>query len=171
MPNLAQAAKLELFVAVTGEEKGTIITSHSTCSKAPFGSHIKCYNKLRRIGEHQNIQEESMNLEGGKSAKSGPGSQIGAVCFCDREKKATPFLQYMLKGSIWVPYTDVTTSLEELGGIKTYRRSKHTWKVAKVPNLAQAAKLELFVAVKGRLGRWQKCQIWPRQPNRSCLFL
>ena len=32
----------------------------------------------------------------------------------------------MLKGSIWVPYTDVTTSLEELGGIKSYRRSKHT---------------------------------------------
>ena len=56
----------------------------------------------------------------------------------------------MLKGSIWVPYTDVTTSLEELRGIKSYRRSKHTWKVGKVPNLAQAAKSELFVAVKGR---------------------
>ena len=47
--------------------------------------------------------------------------------------------------------SDVLTSLEELGNTKTYRRSKYALKRDKVPNLAQAAKSELFVAVTGRI--------------------
>ena len=45
---------------------------------------------------------------------------------------------------------NVATCVEELGCTKTYWRSKHFSKRAKVPNLAQAAKLELLVAMKGR---------------------
>lgn len=48
------------------------------------------------------------------------------------------------------PKYNVATSIEEMGSTKIYRRSKHALKRVKVPNLAQAAKLELLVAVKGR---------------------
>ena len=75
-----------VFFSVTGIKRPTITSIYAL--RLHLGHKYRCCNKLRRIGEHQNIQEESMNLEGGKSAKSGPGSQIGAVCFCDREKKA-----------------------------------------------------------------------------------
>ena len=37
-----------------------------------------------------------------------------------------------------------------MGSTKTYRRSKRAPKRVKVPNLTQAAKSELLVAVKGR---------------------
>jgi hypothetical protein len=47
---------------------------------------------------------------------------------------------------------NVATWVEELGSTKTCWRSKHLSKRAKVPNLAQAAKLKLVVAVKGRGG-------------------
>ena len=88
-------------------------------------------------------------MEEGGSAKSGPGSQIGAVCRCDREEKANHSHTTLSKAPFGF-HIDVTTSLEELGSTNLYRRSKHAWKVAKVPNLAQAAKLELFVHVTGR---------------------
>ena len=44
----------------------------------------------------------------------------------------------------------VATCVEELERTKTYRRSECTSKRVRVPNLAQAAKSELLVAVKGR---------------------
>ena len=44
-------------------------------------------------------------------------------------------------------YNDATC-VEELGSTKTYWRSKHLSKRTKVPNLAQAAKLEPFAPVK-----------------------
>ena len=48
------------------------------------------------------------------------------------------------------PKYNVATSIEEMESTKIYRRSKHALKRVKVPNLAQVAKLELLVAVKGR---------------------
>ena len=44
---------------------------------------------------------------------------------------------------------NAATSLDELWSLKTYR-SKCSLKRVKVPNLAQAPKLELLVAMKGR---------------------
>ena len=35
---------------------------HFICSKAPFGFYIRLSNKLRRIGEHQNMLERSKLL-------------------------------------------------------------------------------------------------------------
>ena len=48
------------------------------------------------------------------------------------------------------PKYNVATCVEELGGTRSYWRSKRLSKRAEVPNLALAAKLELLVAVKGR---------------------
>ena len=48
------------------------------------------------------------------------------------------------------PKYNAAISLEELESTKTYRRSKFASKRVKVPNLAQTAKSELLVAVKGR---------------------
>ena len=83
MPNLAQEAKSEMIVAVTGRERHTIFSIYA---------------------------------------------------------------QRLLMG----PKYNSATSLEELGSNKIYRRSKCASKMVEVPNLAQAAKLELFVDVKER---------------------
>ena len=48
------------------------------------------------------------------------------------------------------PKYNVATCVEELGSTKSYWRSKRLSKRVEVPNLAQAAKSELLVAVKGR---------------------
>ena len=48
------------------------------------------------------------------------------------------------------PKYNVATGREELGSTISYWRSKHHSKRAKVPNLAQAAKSELFAPVKRR---------------------
>ena len=48
------------------------------------------------------------------------------------------------------PKYNVATCVEELGGTKSYWRSKRLSKRVEVPNLAQPAKLELLVAVKWR---------------------
>ena len=48
------------------------------------------------------------------------------------------------------PKYNVATCVEELGSTKSYWRSKRLLKRIKVPNLAQAAKSELLVAVKWR---------------------
>ena len=48
------------------------------------------------------------------------------------------------------PKYNVATCVEELGSTKAYWRSKHLSKRTKVPNLAQAAKLEPFAPVKRR---------------------
>ena len=48
------------------------------------------------------------------------------------------------------PKYNVATCIEELGGTKSYWRSKRPSKRVEVPNLALAAKSELLVAVKGR---------------------
>src|SRR5210317_565737 len=48
------------------------------------------------------------------------------------------------------PKYNVALCVEELGSTKSYWRSKRLSKRVKVPNLAQAAKSELLVAMKGR---------------------
>jgi hypothetical protein len=48
------------------------------------------------------------------------------------------------------PKYNAVTSLEELGSLKTYRRSKCSLKRVKGPNLAKTPKLELLVAMMGR---------------------
>src|SRR5210317_2165019 len=68
--------------------EGTSTHSFNICPKAPHGSPIQCCNMRRRIGEHQIILEEQTSLEEGRSAKPGPGSQIGAVGCCEVEGKA-----------------------------------------------------------------------------------
>src|SRR5210317_1574265 len=68
--------------------EGTSTHSFNICPKAPHGSPIQCCNMRRRIGEHQIILEEQTSLEEGRSAKPGPGSQIGAVGRCEGEGKA-----------------------------------------------------------------------------------
>ena len=56
------------------------------------------------------------------------------------------YAQRLLMG----PKYNVATCVEELGCTKSYWRSKRLSKRVEVPNLAQAAKSELMVAVKWR---------------------
>ena len=142
-----------------GEEKAN--HSFNICSKAPFGSQIQCCNKLRRIEGHQNIQEESTCLEGGKSAKSGPGSQIGAVCRCEGEEKAhhshtpqskTPFgfhIRCYNKLRRIGEHQNIQEESMDLEGGKGEKGQPFPHYTVKVPNLAQAAKSELFFSVTG----------------------
>src|SRR6056300_1248499 len=103
----------------------------------------------RRIGMHQNILEEQTFFKEGQSAKPGKTAKSELlVAMKGREWYTTPsiYFQRLLMG----PKYDVATCVEELGSTKPYWRSKRISKRSKVPNLAQAAKLELLVAMKGR---------------------
>ena len=119
------------------------------CSKAPFGSHIRCCNKFRRIGEHQNIQEESMNLEGGKSAKSGPGSQIGAVFFCDREKKAHHSFNICSKAPFG-SQIQCCNKFRRIGGHQNIQEESTCLEGGKSAKSGPGSQIGLFVAVKGK---------------------
>src|SRR5210317_1419131 len=100
--------------------------------KAPHGSQIQCCNMRRRIGKHQIILEEQTSFEEGRSAKSGPGSQIGAVKWRERPSTPSIYAPRLLMG----PKYNVATCVEELGSTKSYWRSKHLSKRVEVPNLA-----------------------------------
>ena len=71
-----------------------------------------------------------------------------SVAVKGRERSTIPsiYAQRLFMGH----QNNVATCIEELGSTKSYWRSKHLTKRVKVPNLAQAAKLELLVAVKWR---------------------
>ena len=56
--------------------EGKAIHSFNICPKAPHGSLRQCCNMRRRIGKHQNILGEQTSFKEGRSAKSGPASQI-----------------------------------------------------------------------------------------------
>ena len=61
--NLAQAANLELSVAVKGRERPTIPSITQYMPKALHdGSLMQCCNKLRRIQLHQNIYTGGANV-------------------------------------------------------------------------------------------------------------
>src|SRR6056300_1450240 len=97
-------------------------------------------NMCRRIGKHQTILEEQTSFEEGQSAKPGSSSQTDTFApVKGRPGQSIPsiYAQRLLMG----PKCNGATCVEELGSTKTYWRSKRHLKRAKVPNLAQAAKL------------------------------
>ena len=104
---------------------------------------------LQKVQVYPRVLEEQTSIEEVQSAKPGQGNQIGAVCRGEMEGKAihsSIHAQRLLMG----PKYNVATCVEELGGTKSYWRSKHLSKRVEVPNLAQAAKLEPFALVKWR---------------------
>ena len=133
------------------EVEGKAIHSFNICPKAPHGSLTQYCSMRRRIGKHQIILEEQTSLEEGRSAKPGPGSQIGAVGRCEVEGKAIHSFNVCPKAPHGSQIQCCNMrSVEELGCTISYWRSKHLSKRVEVPNLAQAAKSELLVAVKWR---------------------
>ena len=88
--------------------------------------------------------------------KPGPGSQIGATNTKSELLVAAKWRERPSIPSIYAqrlpmdPKYNVATCVEELGSAKSYWRSKRHSKRVKVPNLAQANKSELLVAVKWR---------------------
>ena len=79
MPNLAQAAKSELLVAVKWRERPSIPSIYVQRLLMGPKYNVATCKMRRRIGKHQIILEEQTSLKEGRSAKPGPGSQIGAV--------------------------------------------------------------------------------------------
>ena len=104
VPNLAQAAKLELLAVGRCEVEGKAINSFNTRPKAPHGYQIQCCNMRRRIGEHQIILEEQTSFEEGQRGL-GPGKPNRSCWPLQSGRKGHPFLQYMPKGSQWIPNT------------------------------------------------------------------
>ena len=87
VPNLAQAAKLEPFAPHEKEMRD--IHPFNICPKASHGSQIHWTNMLQNIQWHPKILEgQTSSEQEGQSAKSGPGSQIGALCPLEKEAKA-----------------------------------------------------------------------------------
>ena len=86
----------------------------------------------------------------GRSAKSGPqAAKLDLlVAVKGRERSTIPsiYAQRLFMGH----ENHVATCVEELERTITYRRSERTSKKVRVQNLAQPAKSELLVAVKGR---------------------
>ena len=76
------------------------IHSFNIRPKAPHGSQKQCCNMCSRIGMHQNILEEQTYFKEVKSAKPGPGSQIGAVCPREKDVKAIHSFNICPKASI-----------------------------------------------------------------------
>ena len=56
VPNLTQAAKSELLVAVKGRERSTIPSIYA--QRLPMDPKKTMLQLRRRIGKHQNVQEE-----------------------------------------------------------------------------------------------------------------
>src|SRR6056300_1357814 len=83
------------------EKKAKAIHSFNTCPKAPHGSQIQCCNMRRRIGEHHIILEEQTSFEEGRRH----GQPYRSCWWLQCGGKGHPFLQYMPKGSPWVPNT------------------------------------------------------------------
>ena len=93
--------------------------------------------------------EELTSFEEGQSAKSGPGSQIGAV----GRREGEGMICHSFNICPEAPYgsqIQCCNKLEQMSHTKRQRRSERLSKRVEVPNLAQAAKLELLVAMKGR---------------------
>ena len=131
------------------EREGKAIHSFNICPKAPHGSKIQCCNMRRRIGVHQIILEEQTSFEEGQGAKPGSGSQT--YMFTPVKGRGRPSIPSIYAPRLLMgPKYNVATGREEFTSTQAYWRSKHHSKWAKVPNLAQAAKSELFAPLE----RW-----------------
>src|SRR5210317_1023694 len=79
-------------------------------------------------------------------AQAATSELLVAVKWRERPSIPSIYAQRLLMG----PKYNVATCVEELGSTTSYWRSKRLSKRVEVPNLAQAAKSELLVAVKWR---------------------
>src|SRR6056300_1357582 len=103
----------------------------------------------RRIGKHHIILEEQTSFEEGRSAKPGPGSQIGAVCRCEVEGKTIHSFNICPKAphGSQIQCCNMRRRIGEHQIILQEEQTSFKG-VRSAPNLAQAAKSELLAAVK-----------------------
>src|SRR5210317_812134 len=103
-----------------------------------------CKHAAKNSGAPKSSVEEQTSIEEVQSAKPGPGSQIGAVCPSEKEVQAIHSYTKCPKA----PHGSYLTCANMLQKIQVHPRvlwrSKRPSKRSKVPNLAQAAKSELF---------------------------
>ena len=83
VPNLAQANKSELLVAVKRSERPSIPSIYAQRLLMGPTYHVATY--VEELGRTKIILEEQTSFKEGQSAKPGPGSQIGAVGCCEAE--------------------------------------------------------------------------------------
>ena len=149
VPNLAQqAVKLELFAPAKRRGRPSIPSIHA--QRLLMGPK---YNAATGREELSSTQTYWSSERPSKRAKKvpNPAQEAKSELFAPSERRPRPstpsiYAQRLLMG----PKYNDATCVEELGSTKTYWRSKHLSKRTKVPNLAQAAKLEPFAPVKRR---------------------
>ena len=106
----------------------------------------------RRTGRYHNIQEEQTSFEEGRSAKPGPGSQIGAVCPREKETRDIHSFNICPKASHGAQI-QCCNKQRRIGPHRNIQEEQTSIEEGKsAPNLAQAAKSEHFVPVKRRQG-------------------
>src|SRR6056300_16808 len=147
VPNLAQAAKLELLVAVKRRERPSIPSIYAQRLLMGPTYHVAtCVEELGSTKSYWRSKRLSKRVKVPNLAQAAKLELLVAVKRRERPSIPSIYAQRLLMG----PTYHVATCVEELGSTKSYWRSKRLSKRVKVPNLAQAAKLELLVAVKRR---------------------
>src|SRR5210317_23264 len=147
VPNPAQAAKSELSVAVKWGE-GASIPSIDV-QRLPMGPKYNvatCVEELGSTKSYWRSKRLSKTVEVPNPAQAAKLELLVAAKWKERPSIPSIYAQRLPMG----PKYNVATCIEELGSTKSYWRSKRLSKRVKITNLAQAAKLELLVAVKWR---------------------
>src|SRR5210317_2189235 len=147
VPNLAQAAKSELLVAVKWRERPSIPSIYA--QRLPMGPKHNvetCVAQLESTNSYWRSKRLSKRVELPNLAQAAKSELLVAVKWRERPSIPSIYAQRLPMG----PKYNVAICVEELGSIKSYWRSKRLSKRVQVPNLAQAAKSELLVAVKWR---------------------
>ena len=139
---------MELLVAVKGREWPTIPSVYvQRLFISPKYNAATSIEELGSTNMYRRSKRDSKRVE--MPNLWCPNSQIGIVGCREGKGKAHHTFGICPK-ALHGSQIQFCKSIVELGSTKTYRRSKRASKRVEVPNLAQAAKSELLVAVKGR---------------------
>src|SRR6056300_544958 len=130
-----------------GRERPSIPSIYA--QRLPMGPKYNvatCVEELRSTKSYWRSKRLSKRAKVPNPTQAAKSELLVAVKWRERTSISSIYAQRLLMG----PKYNVATCVEELGCTKSYWRSKRLSKRVKVPNLAQAAKSELLVALKGR---------------------
>src|SRR6056300_1221387 len=112
----------------------------------PKYDRATCVEDLGSTKSYWRSKRPSKRVEAPNLAQAAKSELLVAVKWRGRRSIPSIYAQRLLMG----PKYNVATCVEELGSTTSYWRSKRPSKRVEAPNLAQAAKSELLVAVKWR---------------------
>src|SRR5210317_561316 len=145
VPNLAQAAKSETFAPVKRRQATSIPSIYA--QRLSMGPKYNVATSREELGRTTTYKRSKRHSKRAKVPNLAQAAKSEPFVPMKRRQGTSPPSIYAQRLSMGPKY-NVATSREELGRTTTYRRSKRHSKRAKVPNLAQAAKSELFAPVK-----------------------